>query len=114
MFESSVECLVYSVDLTLDLIRPRVLKKSMEFLPNEIRRPILDFLTNREFVVDINKVKSTYKQITIGCVQGSVLGPCLFSLYCRDHEKVIRANNADLITYAYDTYVVVRGTTDKK
>jgi len=69
----------------------------------------LDFLTDREFVVDINKVKSTYKKITVGCVQGSVLGPCLFSLYCRDLEKVIRANNADLVTYADDTYVIVRG-----
>jgi len=107
------ECMVYSVDLSaaFDLLRPKVLEEVMDFLPHSIKRPIIDFLTDREFVVEINKVKSAGKKISIGCVQGSVLGPCLFSIYCRNLATTIRNNNVDLVTYADDTYVIVKGDT---
>jgi len=66
--------MAYSIDLSaaFDLLRPKVLKEVMDFLPLSIKRPILDFLTDREFVVELNKVKSAGKKISIGCVKGSV------------------------------------------
>jgi len=60
---------------------------------------------HKEFIIEVRGVRSNVKTIRIGCVQGSVLGPCLFSIYCRNLHK----NDKVLVTYAYDTYVIVWG-----
>ncbi len=69
---------------------------------------ILDFLTNRKFKVELGDSTSNTKELDRGCVQGSLIGPRLFSLYVgglashlkQAHEKI------DVISYADDTYVI--------
>jgi len=59
--------------------------------------------------VKINDFISNTKNIPVGCVQGSVLGPRLFSMYCRNLIKELGSDDVDIVTYADDSYVVVRG-----
>lgn len=47
-------------------------------------RLIANFLTDRTFVVAINKSLSSQKQITAGLPQGSILSPLLYSIYTSD------------------------------
>jgi len=109
--DSGNNCIVYSMDLSaaFDLLRPEIMEKNLQNLPIALSRPIIDFLTDREYVVDVNGKRSNVKKITVGCVQGSVLGPCLFSIYFNELEKVLQDKDIDLVTYADDTYVLVKG-----
>jgi len=40
-----------------------------------------------------------------GCVQGSILGPALFSLYCMNLQEKLK--DATITSYADDTYVIL-------
>ena len=57
--------------------------------------------------MDIDGETSEEKELEIGCVQGSSLGPRLFTLYCRGLAPKIKAK---LVTYADDSYDII--TTD--
>jgi len=63
----------------------------------------MDFMTNRRFVVSANNAISSEKSFNIGCVQGSVLGPKLFAIYCNELEKVLEG--AHVVSYADDAYI---------
>jgi ribonuclease P/MRP protein subunit RPP40 len=69
---------------------------------------IEDFLSNRKFAVKLNDVSSDTKDLDVGCVQGSILGPKLFSLYVSDLAQQIGMNNEiRLVWYADDTCVLI-------
>jgi len=48
---------------------------------------------------------SSVRSLDRGCVQGSVLGPSLFSLYCLELESCL--SEVRVISYADDSYVIV-------
>ncbi len=66
---------------------------------------IADFLSNRK--ICINNRESEKLDLDRGCVQGSILGPKLFSLYVAGLKEVIETPEVDLVSYADDTYVLV-------
>jgi len=68
---------------------------------------IYDFLTGRKFFVEIDGIRSASKNMDVGCVQGSILGPRLFTLYM---GRLMETIKEDIISYADDSYVVVTGS----
>jgi hypothetical protein len=101
---------VYSVDLSsaFDLLRVDTFDKVMSGkLSNGLRKAIIDFLTDRKITVEVDGEKSAEMPLEIGCVQGSTLGPRLFTLYINEIRSKIDADH--FICYADDGYVLVSG-----
>ena len=67
-----------------------------------IQQPVLgwitDFLSERKQCVVVNGEQSTYKAVSSGIPQGSVLGPLLFVVYINDMPEVI---DKDSIVYLF-------------
>lgn len=83
--------LMYSADLSaaFDMLRQDILIdicRSKGF-PESLCRVIHNFLSNRLAYVEIDGKSSMLKEIPIGCVQGSVLGPRLFNIYSLQDTK---------------------------
>jgi len=101
---------LYSVDLSaaFDLLRP---DKFYNMFRNRISEglmfALMDFLTERSFVVELDKKQSNKINLDRGCVQGSILGPKLFTLYT--HELANELGDVKVVTYADDTYVIITG-----
>jgi len=101
--------LVYSVDMSaaFDLLRPDMFYSLLKNdLDPGLMRILLDFLHDRRFVVKVLGKESNLRELDRGCVQGSVLGPALFSLYCKDLQNKLK-EEAYVTSYADDTYVVL-------
>jgi len=103
--------IIYSVDLSaaFDLLKP---DKFIDLFKNKLSEGLLfaiaDFLSGRQFVVEMGKEKSKPIKLDRGCVQGSILGPKLFSLYLYELEKTL-SDQCSVISYADDTYVIIEG-----
>jgi len=101
----------YSLDLSaaFDLLRPDVLYQTLESsLPSELLNPIMDFLSERNFQVQIGSTRSSKKELKVGCVQGSILGPRLFTLYMKNLPAVLGNDaNINITAYADDTYISI-------
>jgi len=73
-----------------------------------IRGPVLSLLTSylcdRKQLTLLNGCSSSYKQISYGVPQGSVLGPLLFLLYINDFQHCC---NANFRFFADDTAVII-------
>jgi len=96
--------LIYSVNMSaaFDLLRPDVFHKIMkDSLDPGILWTLMDFLKNRKMIVRIDSKESQTKKLDRGCVQGSVLGPALFSHYCKDLARNIP--EAILTSYGLST-----------
>jgi len=66
-----------------------------------------DFLINRSLQVEVNGCSSDPLPLGLGCVQGSSLGPRLFTLYAGQISNVIGADH--YTSYADDSYVLITG-----
>ncbi len=62
---------------------------------------IESFLTDRQQAVVVDGEKSTFKAVTSGVPQGTVLGPIFFILYVID--MVLMAKSSKALTFADDT-----------
>jgi len=65
---------------------------------------LMDFMDGRKFIVRNGAKESTIRSLDRGCVQGSVLGPALFSHYCR--ELATNLDGSTVTSYADDSYVI--------
>jgi len=101
----------YSIDLSaaFDLLRPEVLYDTIkDVFPKGLLNIVMDFLSQRTFQVEIKSNRSTPRKLKVGCVQGSILGPRLFTLYMRNLHKILPPElKSNLIAYADDTYVSI-------
>jgi len=66
-------------------------------------------MSGRCFQVEIDGIRSSTRMLKVGCVQGSILGPRLFTIYMRKLEELCTSTNIHLTAYADDTYVCVAG-----
>ncbi len=96
----------YSIDMSaaFDLLRPNIFHKSSD-LNESLLNITMDFLSGRNFQVKVGDVLSSSRDLFVGCVQGSILGPKLFNIYCKDVAKAL-PTDARIIIYADDSYVV--------
>jgi len=111
VLESNGYGILYSVDLSaaLDLLKPDLFYRMFKDKISEgLMFSLIDFLTRRRFVVEIDKKQSESINLDRGCVQGSILGPKLFTLYTHGLAS-LELMGAKLVTYADDTYVLVTG-----
>jgi len=102
----------YSVDLSaaFDLLRPDLFYTNLKnIIPLSLMKTLLDFLSEREFCVELNETRSLTRKLKVGCVQGSILGPRLFTLYVRGLATLF--NDAHLVTFADDSYVSIASDT---
>lgn len=103
----------YSVDLSaaFDLLRPDVFYQQLQSkIPLNLMQTIMDFLSCRKFSVELNGIRSTKRSLKVGCAQGSILGPKLFTLYISKMENLF-SDETHLVTFADDSYVSVAGST---
>jgi len=111
VLDKKENAILYSVDLSaaFDLLRPDTLTNNLREVVSEGLLFVLnDFLLDRTFLVQYYGANSELKSLDRGCVQGSILGPKLFNLYLRDLSK-IENETTSVVSYADDTYVLVRG-----
>jgi len=111
--EAKDQVSIYSADLTaaFDVLRKEVLvgiliKKNV---PIYLVNIIHEYLSDRMAYVQIESSRSMLKDIRAGCIQGSVLGPFLFSIYMSDLESVVLPHQ--LVAYADDSYIVIKEKT---
>ena len=90
-----------SLDLSaaFDLVNRELLFKRMEIMgiPPDVVLLLKDWLSNRLFYVNINSSNSSLHQDNHGTIQGSVLGPILFSIFIRPLYEI-----ESMVTYADD------------
>jgi len=70
---------------------------------------LTDYLNQRSQITVVNSAQSKKLKVTCGIPQGSVLGPCLFSLYTNDMPDAV--SSGTLFLYADDTTVYCIGST---
>jgi len=105
--------MIYSVDLSaaFDLLLPdKFYMLFKDKLSEGMVFCLMDFLQNRKFCVEQGSEKSEILELDRGCVQGSVLGPRLFSLYvgALEEELLKTYQNIKVVSFADDTYVLVQ------
>ncbi len=96
----------YSIDMSAasDLIRPSVFHESSG-LCDPLLNVTMDFLSGRNFKVRVGDSLSTKRDLNVGCLQDSILGPKLFNIYCKNIATAI-PSDAKIVIYADDSYVV--------
>ena len=107
-----VRCLLIDFSKAFDIVDRSLLMLKLEnlSLPLEIKAWIASFLSNRTQATKINSLTSSFLPTNLGVVQGSVLGPSLFSLMVSDLHTVCGCN--DLCKYADDLTLIVPEDSD--
>ena len=77
----------------------------------EVMNWIRGFLTNRRQRVRVGDATSTWKDVTSGIPQGSVLGPILFVIYINDMPEALQ-HNSTVKMFADDSKLYKRTDTD--
>jgi Reverse transcriptase (RNA-dependent DNA polymerase) len=114
MLESNcyVRCLCIDFSKAFDVIDHKILIAKLKRLPlaPNIFNWIVSFLCQRSQVTKINGNLSSYRTINKGIVQGSGIGPTLYTIMASDLKTISDIN--DLFKYADDTTLLTPENTD--
>jgi len=103
LLERGSHVLLYSTDLSaaFDMLNPNLFKLRMTNLgiPKALTNILHDYISERQAYVEIDGATSEVFDITLGCVQGSVIGPMIFSIFMRPMNEL----DIDINSYADDT-----------
>ena len=91
--------------VNIDLLLKRMTKMG---LPTDWLKLVESWLKNRAAFVEVSPDRSMIYDVNIGTVQGSILGPVLFSLFI---SPVLEHNKT--VAYADDSYTLISGTSKK-
>jgi len=99
--------MVYSIDMSaaFDLLRRDILLHELRTrgnLSEGLLFLISDFLDGRKMKTEVDGKLSGEHELKVGCVQGSTLGPRLFTIYCGGLPTLIKADH--YVTYADDIF----------
>ena len=100
-----VDCAYFHFSKAFDSVRHDYLvhKLSKAGISGSVLNWIINYLQNRTQFVNINGVLSTERQVSSGVVQGSVLGPLLFTIFVNDIDEHI--TNSVILKYADDVRI---------
>jgi len=105
--EQGKYALLYSTDLSaaFDMLNPAIFKKCLKNmgLPDNLSNVLYDYITDGQAYVDIDGSTSQVFDILLGCVQGSILGPVIFSIFMRPLNEL----KSYLTSYVYDSYGIM-------
>jgi hypothetical protein len=102
-----VKCVFIDFSKAFDTVDHAILIPKINRLdisPN-IKNFIISFLSNRSQIVKINRLYSDKISINMGIVQGSALGPILFSIMASDLRPV--SDFVELVKYADDMTLLI-------
>ena len=93
----------FDMSAAFDVVNRELLIKRMKLagIPLDIVEILQAWFKDRTFFVEINGHKSKLKQNDFGTIQGSVLGPVLYSIFVRPIFDLI-----NLLTFADDNYLI--------
>lgn len=77
--------------------------------PRNLYQILVSYFTNRRVTFTVGN-RSAYKNCTMGCPQGSVLGPTLWNILLNDLLLLPKPEGVHLIAYADDVTIVIEAT----
>ena len=94
-----------------DLVQHRKMLEKFEskgYLPSWLISWLAAYLHNRKQRVVVGQIKTEWKPVEAGVIQGSVLGPILFLLFILDVNEYL-PKETDLLKYADDILTYLLG-----
>jgi len=89
-------------------MRKNIFAKQMQgTIDLDLLEVVMDFLSDRKIIVEVEGYRSAQRIVKLGSVQVSVLGPKLFNIYMKDVTN--HTSGHRIIFYADDSYVVIPG-----
>ena len=83
-----------------------LLKKLIDIIPKQTYDIIKSYIQNRSYKVKLdNKIGNKRSKIISSVPQGSILGPLLWCVYCKELE--IQSNDIQTVKYADDTSFII-------
>ena len=96
--------------MAFDTVNPSLLLSHLENsfgITGTVLQWFHSYLLGQSQFVEINDAESLVRDLTVGVLQGSVLGPILYLLYTAPLAEMIRSHELDYHFYADDTQLYV-------